>query len=90
MATTVKDLHNALKNGIVTFQYMKKNGTIRTAKGTTQTSTIEENYSFKGGEGPSRYGYTSYWDVEKGDWRCFAESRFIDILKVEEVDEAEA
>lgn len=82
MATTVKDLRNALKNGIVTFQYMKKNGTIRTAKGTTQTSTIEENYSFKGGEGPSRHGYTSYWDVEKEDWRCFDEKKFIGIVSM--------
>lgn len=83
MATTVKDLHNALQNGTVVFQYIKNNGTLRTAKGTTNRETLEENYSFKGGDGPSRHGYTSYWDVEKGDWRCFDESKFVGIISTE-------
>ena len=77
MAKTVKTLREELKKGVVTFQYMKKDGSIRTAKGTTNVGVIEENYTFKGGEGPSRHGYVSYWDMDKGDWRCFDESRLL-------------
>lgn len=83
MKPEVKNLKDALKKGIVTFQYKKKDGTIRTAKGTTNTTTINDNYSFKGGEGPERYGYTSYWDIEKGDWRCFNENLLIGIISTE-------
>lgn len=80
MATTVKDLREAMKNGVVTFQYKKKNGTIRTAKGTMNMNIINDEYSFKGGYGPSEYGYTPYWDVEKGDWRCFLDSKFVGMI----------
>lgn len=80
MATSIKDIKDALKKGVVTFQFKKNDGTIRTAKGTTNLGIINENYSFKGGDGPEKYGYTSYWDVEKGDWRCFSDNRLVAIL----------
>ena len=83
MKPDVLELKKSLKKGIVTFQYKKKDGTIRTAKGTTNVSIIEDNYIYKGGEGPSRYGYTSYWDVDKNDWRCFNEKSFIGIISSE-------
>lgn len=83
MATEVKNIKESLKNGIVTFKFFKKDGSIRTAKGTTKLSTIEEMYYFKGGEGPSRFGYISYWDMDKKDWRCFDESKLIEIVSVE-------
>lgn len=76
----VNDLHTALKNGVVTFQYRKKDGSIRTANGTTKSDIVKENYRFAGGTGPKAYGFTSYWDVEKEDWRCFADSRLVAIL----------
>ena len=76
----VDQLNKALKAGVVTFQFKKKDGTIRTAKGTTNLGTINEVYSFKGGDGPSKHGYTSYWDVEKEDWRCFNENQLVAIL----------
>ena len=78
--TMIENLKESLKKGIVTFQYKKKNGTIRTATGTTQREAIESNYSFKGEDGPSKYGYTTYWDVEKEDWRCFNENMIVAIL----------
>ena len=83
MKPDVLKLKKSLKKGIVTFQYQKKDGTIRTAKGTTNVSIIEDNYTYKGGEGPSRYGYTSYWDVDKNDWRCFNENLLIGIISSE-------
>ena len=83
MKPDVLELKKSLKKGIVTFQYKKKDGTIRTAKGTTNVSIIEDNYIYKGGEGPSRYGYTSYWDVDKNDWRYFNEKSLIGIISSE-------
>lgn len=76
----VENLKKALKSGVVKFQYHKKDGSVRTATGTTNRNTLSENYSFRGGEGPSRYGYTSYWDVDKGDWRCFADNALIGMV----------
>ena len=80
MATTIKDLKEAMKKGVVKFQYMKKNGTLRTATGTMNMNLINDNYSFRGGEGPSKHGYTSYWDTDKGDWRCFNDASLVGIL----------
>lgn len=78
--TMIENLHTALQNGVVKFQFKKKNGKIRTAYGTTNKEVLENNYSFKGGDGPSTYGYTSYWDMEKNDWRCFNNNMIIAIL----------
>lgn len=78
--TMVENLKAALKKGVVKFQYTKNDGTIRTATGTTHKATLDENCSFKGGEGPKRYGYTSYWDVDKQDWRCFNDNKLVAIL----------
>lgn len=80
MAKSVKNIREALKKGVVTFQYKKNDGTIRTATGTTNLDTISENYTFKGGQGPERFGYVSYWDMDKQDWRCFNESRLVAVL----------
>lgn len=74
------NLRQELRKGIVTFQFEKKDGTIRTAKGTTNPEFLADKYTSKGGSGPERYGYTNYWDVEKNGWRCFDESRLIAVL----------
>lgn len=78
---SVKELYEKMSKGIVTFQYLKNNGRIRTAKGTLNPDMVEDNYAFKGGSGPKDYGYTSYWDVEKNDWRCFHDSKFVGIVE---------
>ena len=76
----VENLKNSLKERVVKFQFKKKNGTIRTAYGTTNRDVLESNYNFKGGDGPSKHGYTSYWDVEKSDWRCFNENALVAVF----------
>lgn len=79
------DIKKELKKGIVTFSYTKKDGSIRIAKGTTNNSTlISEGATSKGGENKvANAGYTSYYDIEKKGWRCFAESKLVEIIKVE-------
>lgn len=83
MNPDISKLKESFKKGVVTFQYRKKDGTIRTAKGTTNKSIITCNYTPKGGNGPSTYGYTSYWDVDKNDWRCFNENFLVGIISTE-------
>jgi len=82
------DIKKALHNGVVTFSYKKNDGTIRVAKGTTKHSTlVAEGAQSKGGENKvARAGYTSYYDIEKQGWRSFAESRLVEIIKIEEVE----
>lgn len=75
-------IKESLKKGIITFSYTKKSGETRTAKGTTNLSIIKDNPNFtglKGGENKvANAGYTSYFDIDKGAWRCFAESALIE------------
>ena len=80
---SINKFKKALNKGVVTFNYIKKDGTIRQAMGTTKPEIIESIYGYKGGTGPEKYGYTNYWDVEKGGWRCFDEKRLVNIVSVE-------
>lgn len=80
MSSSIKSLKDALKKGVITFQFKKKDGSIRTTKGTTNHEIISSNYTPKGGSGPAKYGYTSYWDVDKNDWRCFNNNNLIGLV----------
>lgn len=79
-------LQEMLRNGVVHFQYRKKpkkgesedSGEIRDAWGTKQMSIISKIPS--GGDcPPKRRGYSIYFDLEKDDWRAFAEWRLIGV-----------
>lgn len=76
---TVNEIKQAMKKGVVNLTYVKKNGEVRYAKATTSHQTISDaGYVNAGGEGPSRYGYISYWDLEKGGWRCFDADKLLE------------
>lgn len=77
----VNELYEKMTKGIVTFQYQKNNGQVRTAKGTLNPDFVEDNYAFRGGSGPAEFGYTPYWDVDKNDWRCFRDCKFMGIVE---------
>lgn len=77
----VNELIEKMRKDVVTFQYKKNNGQIRTAKGTLNPNLVEDNYCFRGGHGPKEYGYTSYWDVERNDWRCFCDNKLVAIVE---------
>ena len=79
-------LQEMLKTGIVHFQYRKKpkkgqpedSGEIRDAWGTKQM-TIVSKIPYGGDCPPKRAGYSIYFDLEKEDWRAFAEWRLIGV-----------
>ena len=76
----ITELKEMLHNGTVKFQYKKNDGTIRTAVGTLKSSLITRK-PFGGQNKVKDAGYTSYFDVEKDAWRCFAESKLIGVME---------
>lgn len=72
-------LRTLLRNNIVAFTFRKKNGEIRHAIG-TRNLTLAENYTGRkiptptGNEQP-----TSYYDLERDDWRSWKEGNVINI-----------
>ena len=74
----IEKMLEEMHKGMVKFTFTKKDGSIREAEGTLNMTTIREVYSFKGGDcPPKRYGYISYWDKGKEDWRCFDPNKVI-------------
>jgi hypothetical protein len=74
------ELHEMLCKGKVKFQFTKKDGSVRTAVGTLKSSMITNKPS--GGQNKVKdAGYTSYFDIEKDAWRCFAESKLIGVVE---------
>lgn len=69
-AMMIDNLKTKLSNGIAHFVYLKKDGTIREAWGTTQSNIAKAKIN---GRGTNRelYKTTAYYDVEKGEWRSF-------------------
>lgn len=66
----IESLKKQMRNGIAHFVFMKKDGSLREAWGTTNKSLAEKHIN---GNGVSRefFATTAYFDVEKGEWRSF-------------------
>lgn len=77
---TPAQLHDMLCKGTVKFLYTKKDGSVRTAVGTLKSSLITRKP--QGGENKVKAaGYTTYFDLEKDAFRCFAESRLVGVVE---------
>lgn len=78
-ALMIENLKTKLANGIAHFLFMKKNGQIREAWGTTKTELAAAKTN---GRGDSRESYmtTAYFDVEKGEWRSFRWETLIQVF----------
>ncbi|MBQ7421806.1 MAG: DUF2693 domain-containing protein [Prevotella sp.] len=69
-AMMIDNLKTKLANGVAHFIFLKKDGSLREAWGTTQPNIAKAKTN---GRGVSRelYKTTAYYDVEKGEWRSF-------------------
>ena len=77
---TNDELRQMMKEGKVTFQYKKNDGSIRQAVGTLKDELITKKSS--GGPCyPKECGYSVYFDVEKDGFRVYAESQLIGIVE---------
>lgn len=69
-AMMIDNLKTKLSNGVAHFVFLKKNGEVREAWGTTKKELAAAKTN---GRGESRESYctTAYFDIEKGSWRSF-------------------
>ena len=70
-ALLIEQLKKKLRSGqIVKFAYLKSNGEVRIAFGTTNPDFVKDKVCGLG-ESRESYATTAYYDLEKGGWRSF-------------------
>ena len=81
---TIIELKEALKRGKVDFKFTKKDGTIRSAQGTTNPEIISEFITVEDSDQRESKTHKEkptdmvvYFDLEKKQFRSFRESQFI-------------
>ncbi len=73
-------LKKALRAGVVDFVYQKKDGTIRTAKGTTNALLLPKNLSpYAGSEGPQNDKVIKYFDYGCQAWRSLLHCNLLSV-----------
>ena len=77
-AMMIEHLKEKLANGVAHFIFIKKDGTLREAWGTTKSELAAKKIN---GRGDSRENYytTPWWDCENGGWKSL---RWESIVKV--------
>ena len=65
----IQDLRKALNEGIVLFQFVKKDGTLRHARGTTCPDLVPTPDTPKGVRTPEQQT-VAFYDIDKKAWRC--------------------
>ena len=78
----LEELKERLKHEVVAFRYFKKDGSIRTAIGTLDSSknTDLANYKNSSANYTKNPDVTTYWDVNKNAWRTFKNNLLVDII----------
>lgn len=77
MMTDFENFKNELSKRLVEFEYQKKDGTIRKAKGTTKSEIIPEVAQPKGVDRNYSVENVRYYDTEKEGWRSFNKENFV-------------
>ena len=78
----LKELKERLKHEVVAFRYFKKDGSIRTAIGTLDSTknTDLANYENSSANYTKNPNVTTYWDVNKNAWRTFKNNLLVEII----------
>ena len=66
----LNELKNRMRREVVKFAYLKKSGEVRIAYGTMMSALVGEHINGRGSCGDARKVCT-YFDVERGQFRCF-------------------
>ena len=69
--------YEALRNGVTHFIYVKKDGSLRVAKGTKNFDFIPSEDVPTGGGNEIPDNIETYYDVDKGAWRCLDINRLL-------------
>lgn len=79
-----KNIRQRLKLSVVKFSYLKKNGDVRYATGTTNIDLLNDlfNLNIEATEEKEqqRNGTTPYYDFAQKGWRCFKDDNLIEII----------
>lgn len=79
IALLIEEAKRQMRNGVCTFIYRKKDGSIRQAMGTLDKNVL--NATIKGtGDSPETWGCCFYHDVIKGGARSFRWANLIAVL----------
>ena len=76
--TDLQEFSKMLRNGIVDFEFVKKDGTIRQAKGTLEAEHLDAPKADS--DAPARKTNENvlvYFDMEKQSFRSFVKSSFV-------------
>jgi len=78
-ALMIESLKDKMSSSVAHFIFIKKDGQVREAFGTTNRSLVAKHVT---GTGVSRENYftSAYFDVEKGQWRSFRWESIVKIL----------
>ena len=77
-AMMIEALKEKLRNGVAHFIFIKKNGEVREAFGTTNAA-VAAKYTNGNGNSREYFKTTAFFDIEKGEWRSF---RWESLVKV--------
>ena len=79
----IAELKNMLAEEVVHFVFEKTDGTRRDAYGTRAIDVIRRYDTGSSAQKPHRAfnGTFPYFDIEKGEWRCFRLDKFVKIDK---------
>ena len=79
--TSLDEFSNMLKEGIVDFEFIKKDGTVRSAKGTLEPSLLPppkpEGDSEVAAPRKKNENVFVYYDLEKNSFRSFVKASFL-------------
>ena len=79
--TSLDEFSNLLKEGIVEFEFIKKDGTVRSAKGTLEPSLLPppkpEGDSEVAAPRKKNESVFVYYDLEKNSFRSFVKESFL-------------
>lgn len=78
-AAMITELKTKLANGIAHFVFVKKNGELREAWGTTSSNIAKAKTNGRG-ESRENFSTTAFFDVEKGEWRSFRWETLIQVF----------
>ena len=70
----INDLRRALNEGVVNFEFVKKDGSLRTARGTTGPDLVPMDNMPKGARTPEQQAAyqrqtVAFYDIDKKAWR---------------------
>ena len=90
-ANLTKELLGHLGQGVVTFEYKKQDGTLRTARGTLchGVSAAYDAYEYKGDrrrKSDDESNFT-YWDLDREAFRTFRAETVVRIIEIEKMRE---